>query len=110
MALLDRLKLRVGSDNDTLLEDIVQSATVSYCSLKYPYGGFPVDANGEVELDFIAEDWVLRAAIEIFAKLGAEGQTVHNENGVSRAYETAALSNTLKNEIRPIVGVASANA
>ncbi len=108
MALLDRLKTRIEAADatDALLEDIIQSATAVYIGLRYPYGGYPVGENGMPTLDFIAQDWVLRAAIEMFSRLDAEGQTSHSESGVtSRSYENGTLSATLKAEIVPLCGI-----
>lgn len=44
----------------------------------------------------------VRVAVEIYAKQGAEGQTGHNENGISRTYENADVSDSLLSEIIPV--------
>lgn len=107
-ALLDRLKARIepAVASDAQLEEMISSAIAIFVKLKYPYGNYPQDNEGKPALDFIAEDWVLRAAIELFNKQGAEGQTSHNENGISRSYESGTISSTLKLEIIPTCGVA----
>lgn len=43
-------------------------------------------------------------AIEIFAKEGAEGETSHSENGVSRGYSSADVSIALLNRVTPMCG------
>jgi hypothetical protein len=42
--------------------------------------------------------------VELFSKMGAEGQTAHNENGINRTYESAGVSNSLLRRIVPICG------
>ena len=38
-------------------------------------------------------------------KRGAEGQTAHSENGISRSYESADVPSSMLNQIVPHVGV-----
>lgn len=40
-------------------------------------------------------------------KRGAEGQTSHNENGISRAYESGDIPDSLIRELTPVCGVVS---
>lgn len=47
----------------------------------------------------------VRAAAYYLNKRGAEGETTHNENGVSRHYEHGDLPSSLLREITPICGV-----
>ena len=44
-------------------------------------------------------------ATYLLNKRGAEGQTAHNENGISRTYESADVPASLLNAIVPMVGV-----
>ena len=37
------------------------------------------------------------ACIEIYGKIGAEGQTSHNENGINRTYESSWISPSIYN-------------
>ena len=41
----------------------------------------------------------------MISKRGAEGETSHSENGVSRSYASAGVSEELLREITPKVGV-----
>jgi hypothetical protein len=41
----------------------------------------------------------------MFNKRGAEGETSHSENGVSRTYSSASVSEELLREITPKAGV-----
>ena len=44
-------------------------------------------------------------AAYLLNKRGAEGQTAHSENGISRTYESADVPASLLNAITPMVGV-----
>lgn len=112
MTQLERLQVRIPEEtNDAVLEDLLESAKSIYLNLRYPYGNFPTkrveDYKGNVEEETFVEprylDWQIRAAIELYARSGMEGEVSHSENGTSRSYESAMLSSTLRNEIVPIV-------
>ena len=47
----------------------------------------------------------VRAAAYLLNKHGADGQTAHDENGVSRSYEAGDLPASLLRELTPICGV-----
>ena len=66
---------------------------------RYPFG-VPEGAN----VPAVYEHIQLQIAVELFSKMGAEGQTVHNENGVYRTYEAADVSPSLLKRIVPLVG------
>lgn len=44
-------------------------------------------------------------AAYLLNKRGAEGQTAHSENGVSRSYESADVPESMLSEVTPHVGV-----
>ena len=45
--------------------------------------------------------------VELYSKMGAEGQTSHAENTIARSYESAGISPSLLAEITPKVEVIS---
>lgn len=45
------------------------------------------------------------AVVEVFNKQGAEGQTSHGENGISRTYENAFISNSLFRNVVPFANL-----
>jgi hypothetical protein len=45
----------------------------------------------------------IRMAVEMFNKIGAEGQIGHSENGIARTYEKADISDSLLSKITPAV-------
>lgn len=44
----------------------------------------------------------IKMAIEMISKIGAEGQLAHTENGISRTYQSADISNDIISRITPV--------
>ena len=100
MTQLERLKLRIPeNDNELELEDVLESAKAVILSRRYPFGEQPL------EIEDRYKDLQIRIAVEMYNKRGVEGQTSHSENGVSRTYSSANVSEELLREITPKVGV-----
>lgn len=100
MTPLERLKLRIPeNDNELELVDVLGSAKAVILSRRYPFGEQPT----EIEKKY--EDLQVRIAVELYNKRGVEGQTSHSENGVSRSYASASVSEELLREITPKAGV-----
>ncbi len=100
MTPLERLKLRIPeNDNELELVDVLESAKAVILSRRYPFGEQP-----EI-LEKKYEDLQVRIAVELYNKRGVEGQTSHSENGVSRSYASANVSEDLLREITPKAGV-----
>jgi hypothetical protein len=96
MTQLERLKIRITENvNDVELEDILESAKAVILSRRFPFGDYPL------EIEDRYKDLQIRIAVEMFAKRGAEGETAHSENGVSRTYSSANISEELLREITP---------
>ena len=61
-------------------------------------------ATEEHPYDKKYEDLIIPLAISSFAKIGAEGETVHSENGITRHYTSGGdYPKELLNEIIPLV-------
>ena len=100
MTQLERLKKRIPEEvNDDVLEDFLESAKAVILSRRFPFGEQPT----EIEPKY--NDLQIRIAVEMYNKQGVEGQTSHSENGVSRSYASASVSEELLREITPKVGV-----
>lgn len=103
MALIDRLKLRINDGEimptDDVLTECLEEAKSMIFQRRFPYSKWPE----EVEPRYA--DLQLRIAIELVNKIGAEGETVHLEEGIHRHYESGWISNSLLAEIVPYVGV-----
>lgn len=105
MTRLEMLRVEIlGSSTDTT-KDVVLGVKLSQAEevglrRKYPFGTLLTTLP--VEYD----NWIVRAAVELYNRMGVEGQTSHNENGVSRSFDSATgLSKALLNEIVSTVGV-----
>ena len=100
MTQLERLKVKIPeNDNELELEDILESAKAVILSRRYPFGEQPL------EIEDRYKDLQIRIAVEMYNKRGVEGQTSHSENGVSRTYSSASVSEELLREITPKAGV-----
>ena len=100
MTQLERLKIRITEDvKDNELEDILESAKAVILSRRFPFGEQPT----EIEPRY--NDLQIRIAVDMFNKRGAEGEIAHSENGVSRTYSSASVSEELLREITPKAGV-----
>ena len=100
MTQLERLKIRITEKvNDVELEDLLESAKAVILSRRFPFGDVPE------ELENRYKDLQIRIAVEMFNKQGVEGQLSHSENGVSRSYSSAGVSEELLREITPKAGV-----
>lgn len=100
MTQLDRLKIRITENvNDAELEDILESAKAVILSRRFPFGEHPAEIESKYK------DLQIRIAVEMFNKRGAEGEIAHSENGVSRTYASANVSEDLLKEITPKAGV-----
>ena len=100
MTQLERLKIRITEKvNDEELEDILESAKAVILSRRFPFS----DPPEEIEPRY--KDLQIRIAVEMFSKRGAEGEVSHSENGISRTYASASVSEELLREITPKGGV-----
>ena len=112
MTILDRLMYRTGETDMELLCDMIDTAKNAILSRRYPYGDWPtrtVEIDGvEVQETYVEDrylDLQYRIALDLYNKQGAEGQTVHRENGIDRTFESSWISKQLLNEVTPYVGV-----
>ena len=105
LALSERLKNKIDVLSDDDVDSLLSSAKSLYLSLKYPYNDFGDDPP---PLGNIAEDWVLRCAVEMYDKEGGSGQVSHNENGISRSWDSGTVSKSLRMEVIPVSGLVRA--
>jgi hypothetical protein len=85
--------------SDELLETLIEVAEGYVLNRRYPFGA-PEGATVDIKYEYVQ----LKIAIELYSKMGAEGQTAHNENGINRTFENADVSKSLLRQIIPIVG------
>lgn len=98
---LEKLKVLILPDTatDEILSFLLKQAEGVVLNKRYPFG-----APSEATVPVVYEHIQIRIALEFFSKMGAEGQTAHSENGVSRTYEAADVSPSLLRQIVPLVG------
>lgn len=82
-----------------LLDHLLSIAEGIVLNRRYPYGP-PEGATVPPQYDHIH----VRIAVELFSKMGAEGQIEHSENGINRKYESSDVSPSLLRRIIPICG------
>lgn len=100
MTQLERLKIRITENvSDIELEDLLESAKAVILSRRFPFGEQPEEIENKYK------DLQIRVAVEMYNKQGAEGETSHSENGISRSYSSASVSEELLREITPKAGV-----
>jgi hypothetical protein len=99
MTILNRLKTRTGEMDETLLSDCLDSARNAILARRFPYHEWPDEVPPQYS------DLQFRIAMDLYNKIGAEGQTAHSENGVSRTFESSWISDQLLREVTPLVGV-----
>ena len=97
---LTLLKAMVGeSDTEEVLLAYLNIAGSKIINRAYPYD--PEQTEVPSRYDFLH----CEIAAYLLNKRGAEGQTGHSENGISRSYESADVPESMLSEVIPHVGV-----
>ena len=97
---LTLLKAMVGSsDTDDVLLAYLDIAGGKILNRAYPFG--TDETTVPTRYDFLQ----CEIAAYLLNKRGAEGQTGHSENGISRSYESADVPESLLGAVTPMVGV-----
>ena len=98
---ITRLAVLISPDtaDSELLAILVDQAEGIVLNQRFPFG---VPENAMVPAMY--EHIQLQIALELFSKMGAEGQTAHSENGIGRTYESADVSPSLLKRIVPVCG------
>ena len=94
------LKAMIGdSDSDEVLSTYLLLAGRKIINRAYPYDSSVTDVPAEYE--------TLQCEIAAYMlnKRGAEGQTQHTENGISRQYENADVPASMLKAVTPHCGV-----
>jgi hypothetical protein len=88
-----------SSDSDDILSIYLKLAGRKIIDKAYPY-------DSDVE-DVPSQYATLQCEIAAYLlnKRGAEGETSHSENGISRSYENADIPSSMLKRIIPFVGV-----
>lgn len=98
MTQLDILRAWVPDiTDDALLTSALERAKLVILELRFPFG-FTETQDLEPQYKGLQ----IEIAVEMLSKMGAEGETSHSENGVSRGYENAGVSESLKRRVIPV--------
>lgn len=73
--------LSPDTDTDEVLTHMLRTAEAMILNRMYPFG-----CEDTVALPRRYEQIQLQLAVELYSKRGAEGQTGHSENGISRTW------------------------
>lgn len=97
--MLGRLKILTKENNEELLKIFLDMAGNAIVEKAYPFSaeGKRVPAkyqNKQIEI-----------ALYLYNKQGAEGETAHNENGISRSYENAGIPDSMLKGIVPFASI-----
>lgn len=98
---IEKLAVLISPDtaSDDLLLQLLENAEGIILNRRYPFGA-PEGAT----LSALHEQIQLRVAVELFNKMGAEGQTQHDENGIRRVWEAGDVSPSLLRYVIPVCG------
>ena len=98
---LARFEVLISPDTASteLLQHLLWQAEGIVLNRRHPFGT-PEGATVTSAYEHIQ----LQIAVELFSKMGAEGQLGHSENGVNRSYEAADVSPSLLKRIVPVAG------
>lgn len=96
-----RLEVLISPDTASteLMTHLLEQAEGIVMNRRYPFG----PPEGAI-MPSAYEHIQLQIAVELYSKMGAEGQTAHNENGVNRTYESSDVSPSLLKRIVPVAG------
>lgn len=97
--MLTMLKSMTGETDTDVLSTYLTLAKGVVISKAYPYG------TGTEDVPAPYHTTQVEIAAYMLNKRGAEGETAHSENGVSRSYEDGDIPPTLLRRITPMAGV-----
>lgn len=99
---MERLIVRLTDNgvtpDENILSDCLETAKAAIMNRRYPFGNWPE------ALEARYEDLQFRIAMDLYNKIGAEGQIIHNENGIQRHFESSWISEQLLKEVVPNAG------
>lgn len=101
---LTKLRLMVGanaSEDDLLLMYLTDAERAILNHL------YPMDEDVAHTLPTRYESRQVEIAAYLYNKRGAEGETSHNENGISRSYENGSIPDSMLSDIIPYGNVIS---
>jgi hypothetical protein len=89
-------------ESDDVLDAMLANAAALVLNKMFPFG-YPDGATVPARYEYLQ----IQLAVELYSKRGAEGQTGHNENGISRSWPE---KSRLLSHIMPQCGSVISNA
>lgn len=93
------VKAMTDEADDSVISAFLSMAAEAICHYCDPYG--TIEATDILEKYGSAQ---AKLAAYFLNKRGADGQTAHSENGISRTYESGDIPPSIMREITPICG------
>lgn len=97
--MLKRLKALSGEKDEELLKIYLSFAESAILERVYPFNA------QEKKVPEKYQNKQLEIALYLYNKRGAEGETAHSENGISRSYENAGIPDSMLKGIIPFAGL-----
>lgn len=94
---IEVVKVLTEEEDETIISFYLDVAKQTILNKRYPF----VDNEDKKTWESKYDNLQVRMAVYLVNKQGAEGETAHSENGVSRTYSSADIPNALLNEITP---------
>ena len=96
---LERLKVLSGETDESVLSTFLDLAGERILRRAYPFRSDIQD----VPIKYHSTQ--IDIALYLLNKRGAEGETAHSENGISRSYESATVPDSMLKHITPYASV-----
>lgn len=90
-----RLMILTGEEDDDILLTYLDVAAQKILNKCYPF------RTNETEVPEKYQLLQIEIAVYLLNKRGAEGETVHNENGINRTYESSSVPDSMLAGIVP---------
>ena len=92
-----------GETSDTVASAFLSMAGQAILNKAYPF-------LSDAELSALAvpakyQNLQVEIAVFLLNKRGAEGETMHNENGINRSYENGSIPNSMMKQVIPFCAV-----
>ena len=100
MTLADKIKTVKVLVDDSTLSDEVTGTYLNIAGTKIIARAYPFD-DSIVDVPERYDNLQCEIAAYLINKRGAEGETSHSENGISRSYENADIPESLMSQIIP---------
>lgn len=96
---IEMVKSMTGETSDGVVSAYLNIAGNKICRKAYPFDPTVTEVPEQYSL------LQVEIAVYLLNKRGAEGQTGHTENGISRSYESGDVPESMLRQVVPMAGV-----